>query len=106
MNKSIRRMFVAAGFASALGLWAAVASAATPLTFQLNWVAGGPNAGFAAALVEGYYKDAGLDVKIVEGNGSGTTAQLVASNQSQIAYADAVTLSQLIHKGAPMKAQT
>jgi len=79
------------------------AGAATPVTFQLNWYAGGPNAGFAAALAEGYYKDAGLDVTLVQGNGSGNTAQLVASGRAQIAYADAVAVSQLIAKGAPMK---
>ena len=107
MHKSIRRKFTAAVLMPALASLAVfatgIASAQTPITFQLNWVAGGANAGFAAALVEGYYKTAGLDVKIVEGNGSGTTTQLVASNQSQIAYGDAVTISQLIAKGAPMK---
>ena len=81
----------------------AVALAATPVTFQLNWVAGGPNAGFAVAVAEGFYKDAGLDVTLVQGNGSGNTAQLVASGRAQIAYADAVAISQLIAKGAPMK---
>jgi NitT/TauT family transport system substrate-binding protein len=79
------------------------AGAQTPLTFQLNWTAGGPNAGFAAALGEGYYKQAGLDVTIVQGNGSGNTAQLVASGRVQLAYADAVPVSQLIAKGAPMR---
>jgi taurine transport system substrate-binding protein len=66
-------------------------------------MAGGPNAGFAAALTEGYYKDAGLDVTIIQGNGSGNTAQLVANGRAQVAYADAVAVSQLIAKGAPMK---
>jgi len=104
MRKSISRWLVGGAVASALALAAgSSAHAATAITFQLNWVAGGANAGFAAALAEGYYKDAGLDVKLVEGNGSGNTAQLVASNQSQIAYADAVAVSQLIAKGAPMK---
>ena len=73
------------------------------VTFQLNWVAGGANAGFAAAVAEGYYKDAGLDVTLVQGNGSGNTAQLVANGRAQLAYADAVAVSQLIAKGAPMK---
>ncbi len=66
-------------------------------------MAGGPNAGFAAAVAEGYYKDAGLDVTLVQGNGSGNTAQLVANGRAQLAYADAVAVSQLIAKGAPMK---
>lgn len=104
MRKSISKLLVAGAIASALTLAvSSVAAAETPITFQLNWVAGGANAGFASAVAEGYYKDAGLDVKLVEGNGSGNTAQLVASNRSQIAYADAVAVSQMIAKGAPMK---
>jgi NitT/TauT family transport system substrate-binding protein len=104
MRKSISKMWVAGAAASVLSLAASSAAlAATDITFQLNWTAGGANAGFAAAVAEGYYKEAGLDVKLIEGNGSGNTAQLVASNRSQLAYADAVAVSQLIAKGAPMK---
>lgn len=87
----------------ALTLMASAAWAQTKVTFQLNWVAGGANAGFAAAVNQGFYRDAGLDVTVVQGNGSANTAQLVASGKSQIAYADAVAVSQLIAKGAPMK---
>ena len=83
--------------------WTAVSAADTPVTFQLNWMAGGPNAGFESALAQGFYKDAGLDVTIVQGNGSANTAQLVASGRAQLAYADAVAVMQLIAKGAPMR---
>lgn len=104
MYTSIRKLWVAGALAAGLGLAVSTgATAQTAITFQLNWVAGGANAGFAAAVQEGFYKKAGLDVKLVEGNGSGNTAQLVASGRSQIAYADAVAVSQLIAKGAPMK---
>ncbi|HZQ62065.1 MAG TPA: ABC transporter substrate-binding protein [Casimicrobiaceae bacterium] len=82
---------------------ASALAANAPVTFQLNWMAGGPNAGFATAVAEGYYKDAGLDVTLVQGNGSGNTAQLVANGRAQLAYADAVAVMQLIAKGAPMK---
>jgi NitT/TauT family transport system substrate-binding protein len=101
MRKLFNNLIAAGTFAAGLGLVAA--SAQTPLTFQLNWTAGGPNAGFAAAVGEGYYKAAGLDVTIVQGNGSGNTAQLVASGRAQVAYADAVAVSQIIAKGAPMR---
>lgn len=90
----------------ALGATFAMSTAAyaqEKVTFQLNWIAGGANAGFSAAKAEGFYKDAGLDVDVVQGNGSANTAQLVASGQAGIAYADAVAVSQLIAKGAPMK---
>ena len=103
MNNAIGKAITyATGIAlMAVASWAGAAN--TPVVFQLNWMAGGANAGFAAALAEGYYKDAGLDVTIVQGNGSGNTAQLVANGRAQIAYADAVAVSQLIAKGAPMK---
>ena len=104
MRKSISRLFMDAAIAAGLALAAGNAVAAnTQITFQLNWVAGGANAGFAAAVAEGFYRDAGLDVTLVQGNGSGNTAQLVANGRSEIAYADAVAVSQLIAKGAPMK---
>jgi len=105
MRTSIGKL-LAAGATAGIVLVAgggALAQQLTPVTFQLNWVAGGANAGFAAAVAEGYYKAVGLDVKLVEGNGSGNTSQLVASGRSQLAYADAVAVSQLIAKGAPMK---
>jgi len=104
MRHMFGKSFVVGIIASHLALGAGLAAAAnTPVTFQLNWMAGGANAGFAAALAEGYYKDAGLDVTLVQGNGSGNTAQMVAAGRAQLAYADAVAVSQLIAKGAPMK---
>jgi NitT/TauT family transport system substrate-binding protein len=104
MLHSLRSLWAAGAVAFGVAVGASTAAlGATPVTFQLNWVAGGPNAGFAAAVVEGYYKDAGLDVTLVQGNGSGNTAQLVANGRAQLAYADAVAVSQLIAKGAPMK---
>jgi NitT/TauT family transport system substrate-binding protein len=95
--------FLGVAFSISSLIFASAAFAQTAVTFQLNWYAGGANAGFAAALQEGYYKEAGLDVTIVQGNGSANTAQLVASGQAHLAYADAVAVSQLIAKGAPMK---
>lgn len=103
MKMSIRNSCLRIAAGGLLALGACAAQAQTAITFQLNWVAGGANAGFASAVAQGYYKAAGLDVKLVEGNGSGNTAQLVANNRSEIAYADAVAVSQLIAKGAPMK---
>jgi NitT/TauT family transport system substrate-binding protein len=73
-----------------------------PVTFQLNWVPGGFNAGFAVARERGYYEDEGLFVSIVPGNGSGTTAQLAAAGNAPIAYADVTPVSQLIAEGAPL----
>src|SRR6266568_9368549 len=104
MSHSFGKSLIVQTFAAGLFFAAGLAAAAgTPVNFQLNWMAGGPNAGFAAAVAEGYYKDAGLEMTLVQGNGSGNTAQLVANGRAQLAYADAVAVMQLIAKGAPMK---
>jgi NitT/TauT family transport system substrate-binding protein len=75
----------------------------TPLSFQLNNPPNGSNAGFAAAVEEGFYKDNGLDVTIVPGTGSSLTAQMVASGQAKIGYADSTATAQLIAQKAPMQ---
>lgn len=77
-------------------------SSADQINFVLNFAASGFHAGFAVADVEGYYEDEGLDVEITEGQGSTTTAQLVASGQVDMAYADAAAVMPLIADGAPM----
>src|SRR5262245_59976969 len=104
MFESFRTVLAGSAVASGVVLaLTATASAQTPMTFQLNWVAGGANAGFASAVDEGFYKAQGLNVTLVQGNGSGNTAQLVASGRAQIGYADAVAIMQLVAKGAPLK---
>ncbi len=45
-RKSCSSAASATGIAAATGV---AAAADVPITFQLNWMAGGPNAGFAAA---------------------------------------------------------
>jgi NitT/TauT family transport system substrate-binding protein len=78
------------------------AGPATPLNFQLNFYPGGSMAGYSVAKANNYYKDAGLDVTLVPGNGAANTAQLVASGQAKLGAADGTTVSQLISKGAPI----
>src|SRR5262245_16737305 len=79
MGNALKAVLVRGVTAALFAAGGSALAANTPVTFQLNWMAGGPNAGFAAAVVEGYYKEAGLDVTLVQGNGSGNTAQLVAN---------------------------
>lgn len=93
--------------AALLGLFAAGAAAAadapTKLTFWLNYPAAGYNAGYEMAVVKGYYKEAGLDVKIEPGNGSQITAGLIAAGKGDIGFADSAPVMKLISQGAKMK---
>jgi NitT/TauT family transport system substrate-binding protein len=52
---------------------------------------------------KGFYREAGLDVAITAGKGSGTTAQLVASKATQIGFADGYVVGNSISKGMAIK---
>ncbi|MCL6649809.1 MAG: ABC transporter substrate-binding protein [Chloroflexi bacterium] len=71
--------------------------------FTLNFLAGGPQAGFMYAKKLGYYDEVGLDVTIEEGQGSATTAQLVATGGTQIGFADAPSAMQVRARGGAIK---
>ena len=85
------------------GTQASLAQQAKPLKLTLNFLAAAPNAGFMMAKKLGLYEKAGINLTIEEGKGSGTTAQMVATGQTDIGFADAPAAMQLRTKGAPVK---
>lgn len=70
---------------------------------RLDWLAEGPNSGFVVADAKGFYADEGLDVTIEQGEGSGTTAQLVANRSATFGFADGYVVAQNRAQGAPIK---
>ncbi len=100
----MKKLFVAAIVAvfASVALPAA-AQAVKPMRLTLNFLAGGPQAGFMLAKKLGYYKDVGIDLTIEEGKGSATTAQQVATGQTDVGFADAPAAMQIRSKGAPLK---
>lgn len=89
--------------ATAIGLVPLSASAADTLDVILNWTADTAHLGYAMAMKNGYYEEAGLDVNLQEGRGSGVAAQLVATGQVEVAQADALAALNLAQQGAPIK---
>src|SRR2546421_12755437 len=59
-------------------------AAATKVTLQLKWVTQAQFAGYYAAAAKGYYKQAGLDVKIKVGGPDITPEQVVAGGGADI----------------------
>ena len=57
------------------------------MTLQLQWVAQGQFAGYYAAVDQGYYKDAGLDVTIKEGGVDIVPQTVLAQGQADYAIA-------------------
>jgi NitT/TauT family transport system substrate-binding protein len=108
--KSSRRRFLqnSALAAGALAMPAAptrarATGALKQVAMMLDWVYQGPNVGFMMAQEKGFYREAGLDVAITAGKGSGTTAQLVASKATQIGFADGYVVGNGIAKGMRIK---
>jgi NitT/TauT family transport system substrate-binding protein len=61
--------------------------ALTPVKFQLQWVAQAQFAGYFAAIDQGYYKDAGLDVSLLLGGPNVNNVQVVATGGADIGTA-------------------
>jgi ABC-type nitrate/sulfonate/bicarbonate transport system substrate-binding protein len=79
---------VAAGLAAAPFVRRGHAQMKRQVTMRLDWLYQGPNAGFLIAQDKSFYEQAGLNVEIGPGKGSGSTAQLVASKATQFGFAD------------------
>jgi NitT/TauT family transport system substrate-binding protein len=88
MNRKHLVLGVLALACTGLAIWGATASAApkqqklTKVTLQLKWVTQAQFAGYYAALAQGYYKNAGLDVKIKIGGPSITPETVVVGKQA------------------------
>jgi NitT/TauT family transport system substrate-binding protein len=75
---------VAAAVTAALGMSRAQAAPKlTKVTLQLKWVTQSQFAGYYAAVEKGYYKKAGLDVRLKVGGPDITPEQVVLSGQAQ-----------------------
>jgi NitT/TauT family transport system substrate-binding protein len=72
-----RRALVLGGLAAPFVLRTARAETATKLRVRLDWTPWGAHAAIHLANVKGWYKAAGLDVTIDDGNGTNQTVQIV-----------------------------
>jgi NitT/TauT family transport system substrate-binding protein len=75
----------------------------TNVVLRLGWLARGYDAPYYYALARGYYDQAGLNVEIKEGQGSGPTLNLVAGGQEQFGMVDGAVLLIGAGKGLPAR---
>ncbi len=90
------RLSVAAAAVLAL---AGVAHANERVSFILNWVAGGDHAPYYYAKKMGWYKNAGIDLTILQGKGSSVAAQAAGVGADTFGLADLSTVLVAIGKG-------
>lgn len=74
-----------------------------PVTMRMDWLTISYHAPFYLALANGSYRAAGIDLRILEGKGSGNTIQLIANNVDTVGFADAAVVAKAITQGVPVK---
>ncbi|HLI11433.1 MAG TPA: ABC transporter substrate-binding protein [Alphaproteobacteria bacterium] len=72
------------------------------LSLRLDWVPWGVQAPIFLAAEKGWFKKAGIDVEIVDGNGSAITVQRVAAHQFDVGLAALSTMAFARGKGLPV----
>jgi NitT/TauT family transport system substrate-binding protein len=75
-----------------------------PVTLQLDWLPTGYHAPIFLALEKGYYRDAGIDLKIIDGQGTTSALQAVASGNADIVLANYATMLQSVASGMKLVA--
>jgi NitT/TauT family transport system substrate-binding protein len=86
------RSYFATGALGALLAVAALPARAENVTFITDFGFNGRHAYYYVALERGYYRQAGLDVSFVRGNGSADAIRKVGAGAAQIGFADAGSL--------------
>ncbi|HXP30809.1 MAG TPA: ABC transporter substrate-binding protein [Stellaceae bacterium] len=84
--------------------FAAAAQSFEKVTVRLDWTTAGHHAPFYLALRKGWFRDAGIDADIQQGNGSVTTVQLVAAGNIDLGHANLAVMMQGRDKGMPVRA--
>jgi NitT/TauT family transport system substrate-binding protein len=100
--RRIGAWWVAIMLACAAG--SAVAQGLEKLTVRLDWVPWGIHAPIHLANQKGWFKAAGIEVEVEDGNGSVTTAQLVGSSKFDIGHASLAPMIIARDKGLEVKA--
>ncbi|MDW5441106.1 ABC transporter substrate-binding protein [Polaromonas sp. SM01] len=83
---------------------APLAMAADNMSLVLNWTPTADHSPIYYAKSKGWYNEAGIDLKIEAGKGSGVAAQRVGAGASNVGIADLPTAMQAKGKGADLKA--
>jgi NitT/TauT family transport system substrate-binding protein len=87
---------------SIMALAGTAASAQEALTVRMDFIAWGTHAAMHLANEKGWFKEAGLDVTVQDGTGSGNTIQLVAAGQVDVGQVQLGVMAIAKEKGADL----
>lgn len=78
--------------------------APVPLTVRLDWTPWGAHAAIHLANVKGWYRNAGLDVTIQDGNGTNQTVQIIGGGTGDVGHAALSSMMIARDKGFDLRA--
>jgi len=100
----LRSMMVLAGAAAAGSLaGCSTTKQRGKVTMRLNWTITGVHAPYYLGVNKGFFKDEGIELELMPGSGSGTTAQLVSNKSDTFGLVDAAAVIPLMAQGLPIK---
>jgi len=74
----------------------------TPVGFRMNWKFTGPHAAYFLGKELGYYAEEGIDLQLLEGNGSVNVAFLVGNKSDMFGLTDAAAILPALQEGLPV----
>jgi NitT/TauT family transport system substrate-binding protein len=86
------------------GSTGAFAQGAEKVSVRLDWTPWGTHAPFHLAAQKGWFRAAGLDVELEDGNGSVTTVQIVGQGRFDVGHASLAPMMIARDKGLPVRA--
>lgn len=105
MRRSLLLALAAVGAAMLLSSVGAIAQTADKVSLRLAWIRGfgGDQPPFFLGVAKGFYKEAGIDLTILDGRGAASNATLLAQKSEQFAVIDANVLALSIGEGLPIR---
>ena len=86
----------------ALFLFFGLAQAQERTVIMTDWAPHGMHAGLHLAVQKGWFKEAGLNVEVQDGRGSGSTIQQVAANKLDVGFAQLGAMAPAVANGLPV----
>jgi NitT/TauT family transport system substrate-binding protein len=93
---------IVAALAFSTSALAIIDAAAEPVTLRIDWLYTSYHAPFFLGLEKGWYREAGIDLAIKEGRGSGNVVQLVGNGSDMFGFAGADAVVRGVQQGVPV----
>ena len=100
LSRAFRK--AAAGAACALAFLSFGAAAQDKVTIMTDWSPHGMHAGLHLAVQKGWFKDAGVNVEVLDGKGSVSTIQQVAAGKIDVGFAQLGAMAPAVANGLPV----